>query len=169
MMIADRDTARSDSALFFVQCRASQPYRRRFTKLSTNFHEILSRAHGNFERKNTILKSYTMRQLSSHFSNKHLQQTVWKNCKRFIEIEYSDKEVEEQAGFRAGKSCNYSSFVFKQPIEKRLSVEKEVHLLFIDLKKAYYSTPLNLWPWKWTLKQQHINYVKREYFTNQRR
>ena len=25
---------------------------------------------------------------------------------------------------------------------------------------------INPWPWKWTFKQQHIIYVKCEYFTN---
>ena len=30
-------------------------------------------------------------------------------------------------------------------------------------------TILTLWPWKWTLKQYHIIYVKCEYFTNQKR
>ena len=29
--------------------------------------------------------------------------------------------------------------------------------------------PLNLWPWNWTFKKEHIIYVKYEYFTNQKR
>jgi len=48
--------------------------------------------------------------------------------------------VEEQAGFRAGRSCNDNTFVLKQLIEKQLSVRKEVQLLFIDLK-AYDDFP----------------------------
>ena len=60
MMIADRDTARSGSALFLVQRRASETYRGRLPKPSTNFHEIFSRAHGNFENKNKVLKSSTI-------------------------------------------------------------------------------------------------------------
>jgi hypothetical protein len=48
--------------------------------------------------------------------------------------------VEEQAGFRAGRSCNDNTFVLKQLIEKQLSVRNEVHLLFIDLK-AYDDFP----------------------------
>jgi hypothetical protein len=42
-----------------------------------------------------------------------------------IENEYSDKETEEQAGFRAGRSCNNNTFVIKQLIEKQLSVGKK--------------------------------------------
>jgi len=63
-----------------------------------------------------------------------------------IETEYSDKEAEEQAGFRAVRSCNDNTFVLKHFIEKQLSVGKEVHLLFIDLKKAFDNIPLTkLW------------------------
>jgi hypothetical protein len=65
-----------------------------------------------------------------------------------IETEHSLKEAEEQAGFRAGKSCNDNSFVLKQLIEKQLSilVGKEVHLLLIDLEKAFDNIPLiKLW------------------------
>ena len=63
-----------------------------------------------------------------------------------MENEYSDKEAEEQAGFRAGRSCNDNTCVIKQPIEMQLSVQKEVHLLFIDFKKAYVKSNLiKLW------------------------
>ena len=62
------------------------------------------------------------------------------------ETENSDKEEEEQAGFRAGRSCNDNTFVLKQLIQKQLSVGKEVHSLFIELKKAYDNIPLiKLW------------------------
>jgi hypothetical protein len=37
--------------------------------------------------------------------------------------------------------CNDNTFVPKQLIEKQLSVGKEVHLQFIDLKKAYDNIP----------------------------
>ena len=33
---------------------------------------------------------------------------------------------------------------------------------------SLYVLPLILWSWKWTFKQQHLIYVKREYFTNQK-
>ena len=74
-----------------------------------------------------------------------------------IETAYSDKEAEEQAGFRAGRSCNDNTFVFKKFIEKQLSVGKEVHLLFIDLKKAYDNIPLKkLWK---ALEEIRISYT----------
>jgi len=61
-----------------------------------------------------------------------------------IETEYSDKEAEEQSGFRAGRSCNDNTFVLKQLIEYQLSVGKEVHLLLVDLEKAYDNILLTL-------------------------
>jgi hypothetical protein len=73
------------------------------------------------------------------------------------ENEYSDKEAEEQAGFRAGRSCNDNTFVIKQLIEKQLSVGKEVHLLFIDFTKAYDNIPLiKLWK---ALEETGISYT----------
>ena len=74
-----------------------------------------------------------------------------------IETEYSDKEAEEQAGFRELRSCNDNTFVLKQFIGKQLSVGKEVHLLFIDLKKSYDSIPLiKLWK---ALEETRISYT----------
>jgi hypothetical protein len=73
-----------------------------------------------------------------------------------IENEYLDKEAEEQAGFRAGRSCNDKTFVIKQLIEKQLSVGKEVHLLFVDLKKTDDNIPLiKLWN---ALEETRISY-----------
>ena len=74
-----------------------------------------------------------------------------------IETEYSDKEAEEQAGVRAVRSSKDNTFVRKQFIEKQLSVGKEVHLLFIDLKKAYDNIPLiKLWK---ALEETRISYT----------
>ena len=95
----------------------------------------------------------------------HLAISVTSTCSRLfgrilrdlIENEYSDKEAEEQAEFRAGRSCNDNTFVIKQLIEKQLSVGKEVHLLFIDLKKAYDNIPLiKLWK---ALEDTRISYT----------
>jgi hypothetical protein len=83
-----------------------------------------------------------------------------------IKNEYSDKEAEEQAGFRVRRSCNDNIFIIKQLIEKQLSVGKEVHLLFIDFKKAYDNIPL-IKPWKRTrrlgISYNLINIVKELY------
>lgn len=63
-----------------------------------------------------------------------------------IEQEYTDSEAEEQAGFRAGRSTVDHLFCVTQLIEKMSAFNKEIHLLFVDLKKAYDSIPLTrLW------------------------
>jgi len=54
--------------------------------------------------------------------------------------------MEEQAGFRAGRSCIDNIFCITQMIEKKKATNRELHLLFIDLTKAYDRIPLNkLW------------------------
>jgi len=63
-----------------------------------------------------------------------------------LEQEFSQIETEGQAGFRAGHSTIDHVFCLKQLIEKKMSVEQPLHLLFVDLEKAYDSVPLkNLW------------------------
>ena len=74
-----------------------------------------------------------------------------------IEEEYAENETEEQSGFRAGRSCMDNIFCLKQLIEKRLSVNQEVHLLFIDLSKAYDNVPVSkLWE---VLQNTNINHT----------
>ena len=63
-----------------------------------------------------------------------------------MEQEFSHIETEEQAGFRAGRSTVDHVFYLKQLIEKKMSVDQRLHLLFVDLEKAYGSVCLNnLW------------------------
>jgi hypothetical protein len=63
-----------------------------------------------------------------------------------LEQEFSQTETEEQAGFRAGRSTIDHIFCLKQLIEKKMAVDKPLHLLFVDLEKAYNSVPLKcLW------------------------
>jgi hypothetical protein len=65
---------------------------------------------------------------------------------KLVELEHKTMEMEEQAGFRAGRSCIESIFCITQMIEKTKATNRELHLLFIDLTKTYDSTPLNkLW------------------------
>ena len=45
--------------------------------------------------------------------------------------------VEEQGGFRSGKECIDQIFVLKQLVEKYREKRKELHIVFIDLEKAY--------------------------------
>ncbi|XP_030759058.1 endoplasmic reticulum aminopeptidase 1-like [Sitophilus oryzae] len=60
-----------------------------------------------------------------------------KLVKKRIEEEYRDMEAEEQAGFRAGRSTVDHLFTLTQIIEKKMARNQEIHLLYIDLKKAY--------------------------------
>jgi len=63
-----------------------------------------------------------------------------------MEQEYRDLEAEEQAGFRAGRSTVDHLFCVSQIIEKKTAFNQEVHLLYVDLRKAYDSVPHNkLW------------------------
>ena len=64
-------------------------------------------------------------------------------------------EMEEQSGFRAGRSCIDNIFCITQMIEKKKATNRELHLLFIDLTEAYDSVPLNkLWE---TLDRASVN------------
>lgn len=63
-----------------------------------------------------------------------------------VEAEYATIEAEEQNGFRAGRSCMDNLFCLKQLIEKKISTGRDLHLLFIDLTKAYDNVPVReLW------------------------
>lgn len=78
-----------------------------------------------------------------------------KVLKNRIESEYGQIEAEEQAGFRAGRSTTDHIFTLTQVIEKKTAKNQEVHLLFVDLKKAYDSVPLvKLWQ---TLERSSVN------------
>jgi len=59
-----------------------------------------------------------------------------------LEQEFSQIEAEEQAGFRAGRSTVDHIFCLKQLIERKMAVDQPLHLLFVDLEKAYDSVPL---------------------------
>ena len=62
-----------------------------------------------------------------------------------MEQEFSQIET-EQAGFRAGQSTTDHIFCFKQLMEKKMVVDQPLHLLCVDLEKAYASVPQkNLW------------------------
>jgi hypothetical protein len=63
---------------------------------------------------------------------------------RILESEYENMEMEEQSGFRAGKSCIDNIFCIKQIKEKKKVTSLELHLLCIDLTKAYDSAPLKI-------------------------
>ena len=62
---------------------------------------------------------------------------------KFVESEYKNMEMEEQSRFRAGSSCIGNIFCITQMIEKKKATNRELQLLFIDLRKAHDSVPLN--------------------------
>lgn len=63
-----------------------------------------------------------------------------------IEQEYQEHQEEEQSGFRAGRSCTDNVFCLKQIIEKKTATNRDVHLTFVDLQKAYDNIPTKkLW------------------------
>lgn len=59
-------------------------------------------------------------------------------------IEKNTIEIEEQNGFRAGRSCMDNTFVLQQILEKRKARNLATHLVFIDLEKAYDTVPLKM-------------------------
>ena len=54
-----------------------------------------------------------------------------------LERFYEGKIVEEQAGFRKGRGCADQGYTLAQVVLKRLNVQKNTFLCFVDLKKAY--------------------------------
>lgn len=64
-----------------------------------------------------------------------------KILKNRVEQEFTD--IEEQSGFRAGRSCSDNIFIVRQLIEKRVARNLSTHLIFVDLEKAYDSVPLS--------------------------
>ena len=75
-----------------------------------------------------------------------LSKVYGKILKAKVEEVWSGQEAEEQAGFRAGRSTVDHLFTITQVIEKKRAVSQELHLVFVDLQKAYDSVPLvKLW------------------------
>ena len=69
-----------------------------------------------------------------------------KIIKSRLENEIKDKQPEEQAGFRTGRSTIDNIFTIKIACEKRVQRNRELHIAMIDLEKAYDSVPVSqLW------------------------
>ena len=74
---------------------------------------------------------------------------------KLVESEYKNMEMEEQPGFRAGRSCTDNIFCITKMIEIKKATDRELYLSFIDLTKAYDSAPLKkLWE---NLNESNIN------------
>ena len=54
-----------------------------------------------------------------------------------LENFYEGGIVEEQAGFRKGRGCVDQGYTLAQVVLKRLEVQKNTYLCFVDLKKAF--------------------------------
>ena len=75
--------------------------------------------------------------------------------KHFLEENYKHLEIEEQAGFRTGRSTIDNIFCLTQMIEKTVQYRNSLHLTFIDLEKAYDNIPISkIWT---TLRNMEIN------------
>ena len=84
-----------------------------------------------------------------------LSRVYGKIIKNRIETEFRDLEAEEQAGFRTGRSTVDHLYAITQIIEKKTAFDQGIYMLFVDLKKAYDSIPLNrLWE---TLEKTNIH------------
>lgn len=67
---------------------------------------------------------------------------LWgKIVQKRIRKEVENRIGEDQSGFIAGRSCVDNLFILQQLTEKMKSRDKEVHVTFIDLKKAYDTVP----------------------------
>ena len=61
-----------------------------------------------------------------------------------MEQEFLHIETEEEAGFRAGRFTIDHIFCLRQLIEKKIAVNRPLHLLFADFEKADDSVPLKI-------------------------
>ena len=69
---------------------------------------------------------------------------LWaKILQKRLREEVGDKISEDQSGFTPGRSCVDNLFILQQLIEKRSRKNEELHIAFIDLKKAYDGVPRN--------------------------
>jgi len=81
-----------------------------------------------------------------NYSIEYFSRLYGKVIKHFLEHDFSQIKTKEQAGFRAGRSTVDHIFCLRQLIEKKMVVNHPLHLLFVDLEKAYDSVPLeNSW------------------------
>ena len=61
--------------------------------------------------------------------------------KQRLEIVAEEVLAESQCGFRKGRGCVDMIFCARQVIEKTLEHEESLHIVFVDLRKAYDSVP----------------------------
>lgn len=77
--------------------------------------------------------------------------------RELIEEGYKEYEEEEQSGFRAGRSCIDNLFCLSQVMQKKWQTGRELHMVFLDLAKAYDSVPvIKLWE---VMNESNINKI----------
>ena len=54
-----------------------------------------------------------------------------------IKLMTEGKVMDEQGGFRAGRSCNDQIFAVRQVVEKTIEKDRVLYMAFVDLEKAY--------------------------------
>jgi len=64
-------------------------------------------------------------------------QTIYTYNKNRLNGHVEEEMVEEQCGFRKGRSCTNAIFTVQQIVEKRKEHHLPLFLLFIDYEKAY--------------------------------
>ena len=82
--------------------------------------------------------------------NNSISRLFTKILQEKVRQDIGDNISEDQSGFVPGRSCVDNLFILQQLLEKKISVNDEIYLAFIDLKKAYDSIPqTKLWdPWR---------------------
>lgn len=78
--------------------------------------------------------------------NSSLSRLYGKIIQNKLRANVGHKIGEDQSGFRPGRSCVDNLFTLQQLLEKQIAVDREVHIAFIDLEKAYDNVPRSkLW------------------------
>ena len=54
-----------------------------------------------------------------------------------VKLVTTDKVMDEQGGFRAGRGCNGQIFAVKQLVETTTVKDKKIYMAFMDLEKVY--------------------------------
>ena len=78
-----------------------------------------------------------VRKLQGNYFIAYSLQTTCNHNKKRLNEHLEDEMVEEQCGFRKGRSCTDAIFTAQQIIEKRKEHNLPLFLLFIDYEKAY--------------------------------
>jgi hypothetical protein len=89
------------------------------------------------------------------------------NCKKKgVNITMKMSVTENQFGFMPGRSIVETIFLIRQLMEKYREKKKDLHMVFIDLEKAYNKVPRNVMWWalqKHKVSTKYITLIKDMY------